>query len=112
MVRLTPRPSRYRDEVEGQRWNQQRAPHAAVIAVWGTATLLGLAVAATTRIGPILLTVSSSHGVHLGDALAFVVAYGAAIMITRRLARTLVPSRTRRNPSSDAEAPAQLPRSR
>ena len=62
-----------------------------MIAVWVTATLLGLAVAATTRIGPTLLTVSSSHGVHLGDVLAFAAAYGAAIMITRWLARTLVP---------------------
>jgi hypothetical protein len=82
---------------------------AAVIAVWVTATLLGLAVAATTRIGPILLSVSSSHGVHLGDVLAFAAAYGAAILITRRLARTPVPSRTRRKPPSDTEAPAPVP---
>jgi hypothetical protein len=87
-----------------------------VIAVWVTATLLGLAVAATTRIGPSLLSVSSAHGVHLGDVLAFAVAYGAAILITRRLAHTLVPSRTRRNPPSSADAPAprlyRSPRSR
>lgn len=83
--------------MEGQRWIRQRAPRAAVIAVWVTATLLGLAVAATTRIGPVLLTVSSSHGVHLGDVLAFAAAYGAAIMITRRLARTLVPYRSPRS---------------
>jgi hypothetical protein len=68
-----------------------------VIAVWVTATLLGLAVAATTRIGPVLLTVSGSHGVHLGDVLAFAAAYGAAILITRRLARTLVPYRSPRS---------------
>ncbi len=68
-----------------------------MIPVWVTATLLGLAVAATTRIGPILLTVSHSHGVHLGDVLAFAAAYGAAILITRRLARTLVPYRSPRS---------------
>jgi hypothetical protein len=76
------------------------------------ATLLGLAVAATTRIGPILLSVTSSHGVHLGDVLAFAVAYGSAILITRRLARTLVPSRTRRKPPSETDAPYRSPRSR
>ncbi len=80
-----------------------------MIAVWVTATLLGLAVAATTRIGPILLSVSSTHGVHLGDVLAFAAAYGAAILITRRLARTLVRPRTRRNPPSAANAPAPRP---
>jgi hypothetical protein len=56
-----------------------------LIGVWVAATLFGLGVAATTRIGPIVLTVSTSHGVHLGDLLAFAVAYSAALAITLRL---------------------------
>lgn len=54
----------------------------AVVLVWGLATALGLAVAATTRIGPVVLRVTSSHGVHLGDVLAFALAYAAAGLVT------------------------------
>jgi hypothetical protein len=57
----------------------------AVVAVWALATSLGLGVAATTRIGPIVLTISVNHGVHLGDILACAVAYTAAFAITVRL---------------------------
>jgi hypothetical protein len=60
---------------------------AAVVLVWVAATLFGLGVAATTKIGPIVLTVSARHGVHLGDLLAFAVSYSAALMITVRMLR-------------------------
>jgi hypothetical protein len=53
-----------------------------LLAVWGIATVLGLGIAATAKIGPILLTVSARHGVHLGDLLAFGVFYAAALVIT------------------------------
>jgi hypothetical protein len=53
-----------------------------VILVWIAATLVGLAVAATTRIGPILFVISTSHGVHLVDLLAFAVSYALALVIT------------------------------
>jgi hypothetical protein len=55
---------------------------AALISVWGAATLLGIGAAATTRIGPVVMPISSSHGIHLGDLLVFVVAYLAAAVIT------------------------------
>jgi hypothetical protein len=53
-----------------------------LIAVWGVATLLGLGVAATTFIGPVVLVLTSRHGVHLGDLVAFGVAYLAAAVIS------------------------------
>ncbi|MFB9387098.1 hypothetical protein ACFFTK_28480 [Pseudonocardia petroleophila] len=53
-----------------------------VAAVWVAATLFGLLVAATTRIGPIVASLSYNHGVHLGDLLAFAAAYLVAAAVT------------------------------
>jgi hypothetical protein len=102
------------DVVEGERVepNQQTARgramarRAALITIWSAATLLGLAVAATTRIGPVLFSVSGSHGVHLGDVVAFAMAYGAAIVVTPRLTRSPVPPRT----PPAARMPSRAPR--
>jgi hypothetical protein len=69
-----------------------RVRRAAVIAVWVAATLLGLGVAATTRIGPVVLRISAGHGVHLGDLLAFAVVYAAALVLTFRSRPRLVSS--------------------
>ncbi|HYH32317.1 MAG TPA: hypothetical protein VD903_18260 [Pseudonocardia sp.] len=74
---------------------------AAAAAVWAFATLIGLGVAATTRIGPTLFAVSTNHGVHLGDVVAFAVAYGAALVLTLRLA-----SRARSRPTQPETAHA------
>jgi hypothetical protein len=79
---------------------------AVVVLVWGAATLFGLAVAATTRIGPVLFSVSGSHGVHLGDVVAFAVAYGAAIVLTCHLTRS--PAAPRTPPA--ARMPSRSPR--
>jgi hypothetical protein len=57
-----------------------------VVLVWVLATALGLAVAATTRIGPVVLALSRNHGVHLGDLVAFAVVYAVALVITLRTA--------------------------
>ncbi len=65
-----------------QRRDQVRTPCSAVILVWAAATLFGLGVAAITRIGPVLFAVSERHGVHLGELLAFAVAYVTALVIT------------------------------
>lgn len=60
-----------------------RSGRLAVVAlVWTAATLFGLAVAATTRIGPTVLELSYNHGVHLGDVLAFAGAYSFAAVLT------------------------------
>ncbi|GAA0907462.1 hypothetical protein [Pseudonocardia zijingensis] len=69
----------------GGRWKRDATPRVALVWLWGAATLLGLAVAAMTRIGPVLLTVSGSHGVHVGDLIGFTVAYGGALVGTRRV---------------------------
>lgn len=58
-----------------------------ILIVWGTATMFGLAFAELTRVGPVLLTLSRGHGVHVGDLVAFAAAYSAAVFLTRYLLR-------------------------
>lgn len=53
-----------------------------IAVVWVGATLFGLAVAAATRIGPVVLKVSTNHGVHFGDIVAFVGSYIVALLVT------------------------------
>ncbi|MCX6463598.1 MAG: hypothetical protein NTW05_08405 [Pseudonocardiales bacterium] len=52
------------------------------VLAWIGATLFGLAVAATTRIGPVVWNLSYNHGIHLGDVLAFAGAYLVAALVT------------------------------
>lgn len=70
-------------EPRGHRWERRIA----AIAAWIAATLVGLVAAATTRIGPTVITISATHGAHLGDLLAFAVSYIAALVITVALLR-------------------------
>jgi hypothetical protein len=78
--------TRYRDGVVGDEGGQERAPRAIVVVlVWAAATLLGVVVAMTTTIGPIVLSVSARHGVHLGDLVTFAAGYAAAALITLRI---------------------------
>ena len=79
---MTTGPPRYREEVRWDGHGQVRSPRTIVTVTWVVATVLGLVAAATTRIGPVLFTVSGSHGVHLGDVIAFAVAYGAALVFS------------------------------
>ena len=59
-------------------------PHASLIlALWGAATAFGLAFAAWTAVGPVLLTLTRGHGVHAGDLVAFAAAYTRAAVLTR-----------------------------
>jgi nitrate/nitrite transporter NarK len=58
-----------------------------VLVVWGAATAFGLAFAAWTAVGPVLLTLTHRHGVHVGDLVAFVAAYSVAAALTRYLLR-------------------------
>ena len=44
-------------------------------AVWVVATGVALAIAWKTRVGAVMFSLTSRHGVHLGDIVAFVVAY-------------------------------------
>jgi hypothetical protein len=61
-----------------------------LLVVWGLATAAGLWTAATTAIGPVLLRLTNSHGVHLGDVVALVIFYGAAAVVTGRIALSSV----------------------
>lgn len=56
-----------------------------ILALWCAATAFGLAFAAWTAVGPVLLTLSPSHGVHAGDLVAFVAVYTVAAALTRPL---------------------------
>ena len=58
-----------------------------VIVVWVAATVFGLAFAELTRVGPVLLTISRGHGIHVGDLVVFAAAYSAAAVLTRYLLR-------------------------
>ncbi len=64
-------------------------PHrlALVVALWATATAFGLAIGALTKVGPVVLTLSRSHGVHVGDLIALTAAYAEASVLTRRVLR-------------------------
>jgi hypothetical protein len=57
----------------------------AVLAIWCAATAAALAVAAETKIGPIVLRISQRHGVHAGDLVAAAVASAASAVVTWRL---------------------------
>jgi hypothetical protein len=72
-------------------------------AVWCIATVLVLGVAAATKIGPVLVTLTRGHGVHLGDAVALVVGYTAAALTTWWILRS---------GRSASDAPTQAERAR
>ena len=60
---------------------------ALVAALWATATVFALAIAHWTAVGPVVLTLSRGHGVHVGDLVALAAAYAEAALLTRRLLR-------------------------
>jgi hypothetical protein len=64
-----------------------RRPVGEVGAVWGLTVAITLLFAHVTAIGPTLLTLSRTHGVHLGDVVFMLAAFGIAVLITLRLAR-------------------------
>lgn len=63
-----------------------------LVVVWGLATAAGLWAAAATAVGPVILRLTYNHGVHLGDVVAFAFFYGAAAVVTGRIALTAVRS--------------------
>ena len=56
-----------------------------IIVIWSAATAFGLAFATATKIGPVLLTLSRRHGVHVGDLVALLASYTVAALMTRHL---------------------------
>jgi hypothetical protein len=60
---------------------------ALVVLIWSAAALAALVFASDTKIGPVLIKFSRGHGVHLGDALMFVLAIATAGSMTWLLVR-------------------------
>ena len=58
-----------------------------LLGVWSLATVLGLLIARTTRIGQVLVVFVPGHGVHVGDAAAFGSLYLLAGLLTVHSAR-------------------------
>jgi hypothetical protein len=63
-----------------------------LVTTWGLATAAALLVSWQTKVGPVLAEVSHRHGVHLGDVLAFAVAWSWAGIVSLAL---LSPARRR-----------------
>ena len=57
----------------------------AIVATWLVATAIGLAIAWQTKVGPVLVTWGSRHGLHLGDVVGFVAVYSWASVVTLAL---------------------------
>lgn len=51
-----------------------------LLVTWALATVGGLIVASTTKIGPVVLAITENHGVHSGDLVGFALCYGAALL--------------------------------
>jgi hypothetical protein len=78
-------PSRTREIISRPTAGRGRAFDIAT--VWGLSTALALLFAHVTAIGPTLLTLTRTHGVHLGDLVFAVLACAVAAMITLRIVR-------------------------
>jgi len=75
-----------------------------LLVTWVLAMLGGLLVASTTKIGPVVLSITENHGVHTGDLVGFALFHGAALLTTVALR----PRRAR--PAADAPVrPASAP---
>lgn len=49
---------------------------------WATAAALGLAFAADTSIGPVVVVLSPTHGIHLGDVMGCIGAAAIALVVS------------------------------
>ena len=58
-----------------------------ILVVWGTGDHLRAGLRRAHQVGPVLLTLSRGHGIHVGDLVAFAAAYSAAAFLTRYLLR-------------------------
>jgi hypothetical protein len=63
-------------------WNPCTEHSTAATSSWFSRPVAVLGVAATTRIGPIVLDLSERHGVHLGDVVTALVCFTAAWTVT------------------------------
>lgn len=56
-----------------------------VLGIWLVAAVTVLGVARMTAVGPVVLTLSNRHGVHLGDLAALALVVVAAVALTGRV---------------------------
>jgi hypothetical protein len=64
-----------------------RRPVVELAAVWGLTVAMTLLFAHVTAIGPTVLALTRTHGVHAGDVAFALAAFAVAMVITRQLAR-------------------------
>jgi hypothetical protein len=75
----------YRDAptVQLRRRRPSAMMHATVVVVaWAIAAVITLAVMAETKIGPVVLKVTTNHGFHAGDVYTLLVMGGFATVVT------------------------------
>ncbi|GEL25568.1 hypothetical protein PSU4_45220 [Pseudonocardia sulfidoxydans NBRC 16205] len=65
--------------------NPRRNPAFAIAVTWALAALVTLAVAAETRIGPVIVKFTPKHGIHLGDLAVFFGCTAIALVVTAAL---------------------------
>lgn len=53
-----------------------------VLCAWGLAAVVTMAVASESKIGPVVLTLTRTHGLHAGDVAAFLVMSLFATIVT------------------------------
>ncbi|WP_098958323.1 hypothetical protein [Pseudonocardia sp. N23] len=63
----------------------RRSPAFAIAVTWAVAAFVTLGVAAETRIGPVILTFTPKHGIHLGDIAVFFGCTAVALVVTAAL---------------------------
>lgn len=71
-----------------------RRSRTGLLLAWALATLGGVLVAVTTRIGPVVLAITTNHGVHAGDLVGFGVCYGTVLLGTLLRPSPAQPDRT------------------
>lgn len=75
------------DEQRGEQPLTRRHLVGVVGAVWAVAVAVVLLVATDTKAGPVVLTLSPRHGIHVGDLLALVVCSAVALGVTAAVVR-------------------------
>ncbi len=78
-------PSRNREVVSRPTGGRRRVFD--IVAVWGLTAAMVLLFAHVTAVGPILVDLTRTHGVHLGDVVFMLLAVAVAALITVRLVR-------------------------
>jgi hypothetical protein len=58
-----------------------------VVVTWGCAVVVALGVAASTRVGPVVVRLTGEHGVHFGDLVAGIVCITVALVLTSEIIR-------------------------